>query len=185
DGLVAIRERVGLLQQEPVPLLAARARQHPSPAELEAEELELELAPLDVFARRPVPERAEPTAVPDDRRPRAVAALGDHTLEVGVLEGMVLDVDGQALLAVADRRALGHRPAREHAVDLEPQIVMEPPRRVLVDDEQVAVGRPAVAERLGRARRVALLPVPVEAAARHAAPGTPPATRTDYRPRAR
>src|SRR2546426_142337 len=119
-------------------------------------------SPVGLSARRPVPERAEPAAVPDDRRPRAVAALGDHTLEVGVLEGMVLDVDGQALFAVADRRALGHRPAREHAVDLEPQIVAEPPRRVLVDDEQVAVRRPAVAKRLGRTRGVALLPALVE-----------------------
>src|SRR5206468_1548661 len=169
----------------PLPLLAAHAREHPPPAELEPEQLELELAPRDLLARRPVAERAEPPTIPDDGRSRAVAALGDHTLEVGVLDGMVFDVDGQAPLAVADRRALGHRPAGEHAVDLEPQVVVEPPRRVLVDDEQVAVGRPAVAERLGRARGVALVPVRVEAAARHAAPGSPPATRTDYRPRAR
>jgi len=185
DRLVAVREGVGLLQEEPLPLLAAHAREHPSPAELESKELELELAPRDLLARRPVAERAEPAAVPDDGRPRAVAALGDHALEVGILDWVVLDVDGQAALAVADRGALGHRPAREHAVDLEPQVVVEPPRRVLVDDEQVAVGRPAVAERLGRARGVALVPVLVEAAARHAAPGSPPATRTDYRPRAR
>ena len=173
DRLDAVRERVGLLQEEPLPLLAAHAGEHPPPAELEPKELELELAPRDLLLRRPVAERAEPAAIPDNGRPRAVAALGDHPLEVGVLDGVVLDVDGQAAFAVAHRGALGHRPAREHAVDLEPQVVVEPPRRVLVDDEQVAVGRPAVAERLGRARGIALLPVLVEAAARHAAPQAP------------
>ena len=185
DRLVAVRERVGLLQQEPFPVLAAHAREHPSPTELEAEKLELELAPCDRLTRRPVAEHAEPAAIPDDGRSRAVAALGDHALEVGVFDGMVLDVDRQPPLAVPDRWALGHRPAHEHTVDLEPQIVVEPPRRVLVDDEQVAGRRPPVAERLGRPRGVALVPVLVEAAARHGAPGSPRATRRDCRRRAR
>ena len=42
-------------------------------------------------------------------------------------------------------RAARHRPALHHAVELEPEIVMQARRRVLLDDEVVALARaPAV-----------------------------------------
>src|SRR5262249_51896757 len=34
--------------------------------------------------------------------------------------------------------AAGHRPALHHPVELEPKVVMQPPRRVLLDNESVA-----------------------------------------------
>ena len=91
-------------------------------------------------------DRAVPAAVPDDDRAGAVVAWRDHALEVGVLDRVVLDVDGQALLFRAHRRPLRHRPALEHPVHLEAQVVVEAPRRVLLDDEQSAA-RPGGARR--------------------------------------
>ena len=73
--------------------------------------------------------------VPHDDRARAVAALPDRALEVGVVERVVLDGHRQALLARVGRRALGDGPRLEHAVDLEAEVVVQRARRVLLDDE--------------------------------------------------
>ena len=51
-------------------------------------------------------------AVPDLDRARAVLALRDLALELRVLERVVLDVDGEVLLARLERHALRHRPAK-------------------------------------------------------------------------
>ena len=184
DGLLAVGERVALLEQEPLAVLAAHPREHPLPAELDPVELELELATLHLLGRGPVAEGAVRAAVPDDGRPGAVAALGDHALEVAVLERMVLDVHGQALLAVPDRRPLRHGPAREHTAELEPEVVVEPAGRVLVHDEQVARRGAAPAEGLGRPLRVTLFAVCVERAPSHGVPAAPRATRRGCRRRA-
>src|SRR5439155_1307095 len=82
-----------------------------------------------------------------------------------VLEGMVLDVHGEPLFVRAHRRPLGHGPALQHAVDLQAQIVVEPPRRVLVDDEPAATGLARAAERFRRQRGIPLSPIFLEIAA--------------------
>ena len=89
---------VGLLQQQPVAVLATHARQRPPPAQLEAEQLELELAALDLLARRLGLQELEPAGVPHDRRTGPIVTLWNDALEVGVLDGMVLDVNGQPFL---------------------------------------------------------------------------------------
>ena len=64
---------------------------------------------------------------------------------------MVLDVDGQVALARLERDALGDGPARERAVALEAEVVVEPPRVVALHDEDRGLPfRPAPAERLRR-----------------------------------
>jgi hypothetical protein len=75
---------------------------------------------------------------------------------------MVLDVNGQPLLLGSERGALRHRPALEHAVHLQAHVVVQAAGGVLLDDEQPALAGARRAERLGRARGVALLPVVVE-----------------------
>ena len=88
--------------------------------------------------------RAVAPVVPDDDRARAVVARRDHALEVGVLERVVLDVDGETLLTPGAATAPWDRPALEHPVHLEAQVVVEAPRGVLLDDEEPAgPGRPA------------------------------------------
>ena len=96
-------------------------------------------------------------AVPDLDRARAVLALRDHPLERRVRERVVLDVDGQVLLAGLERDALGHGPARERATALEPEVVVEPRGVVALDDEdRRAFGPPArKTERLGGLLRIA------------------------------
>ena len=85
--------------------------------------------------------------VPDDHRTGAVLALGDDALERGVVERVVLDMDGQPLLRRVEARPARHRPAPQHAVMLQPEIVVQPRRIVLLDDEDAA----------GRLRRRAAL----------------------------
>ena len=100
--------------------------------------------------------------VPDLDRPRAVLAGGDLALERRVLERVVLDVDGQAPAARLERDPLGDGPAGERAPQLEPEVVVQPSRRVLLDDEDGRVAAFPGAERLGRALRIALPPILAE-----------------------
>jgi hypothetical protein len=76
---------------------------------------------------------------------------------------VVLDVDREMPLAAPQRDALGHGPARERSVPLEPEVVVEPARGVALDHEawQLGAGR-TLAERLGRLARTPLAPVLVE-----------------------
>ena len=55
--------------------------------------------------------------------------------EIVVFDRMILNLDRKPLLAGNETRAAGHRPALHYPVEFEPQIVMEPPRRMLLDDE--------------------------------------------------
>src|SRR5205814_6207582 len=84
--------------------------------------------------------------VPDLDGAGAVLPLRDLALEARVLERMVLDVDGEMLLARLERHALRHRPARERAVALEAEVVVEAPRVVALDDEDRLLAAPLPAE---------------------------------------
>ena len=73
-------------------------------------------------------------AVPRDHRARAVLLRWDHVLEVEVLDRMILGLHREDLLVGIQARAARHGEAREHAADLEPQIVVSPRRVVEVHD---------------------------------------------------
>ena len=89
--------------------------------------------------------------------PGAVLAGRDLARERRVLERVVLDVHRERLGAALERNALRDGPRREHAVALEPEVVVEAARGVLLDDEdRRAVIRRGAAERLRRPGRVAL-----------------------------
>ena len=77
-------------------------------------------------------------AVPDLDRAGAVLPGRDLALEVRVVERVVLDVHGQVPLARLERHALGHGPAREHTVALEPEVVVQPAGGVALHDEDAA-----------------------------------------------
>ena len=51
----------------------------------------------------------------------------DDPLEVQVLDGVVFDADGGMFHVRIERRSPGHGPAHQHAADLEPQVVVQPP----------------------------------------------------------
>src|SRR5262249_11662042 len=79
-------------------------------------------------------------SVPDDAVAGAILSVGDAALEVSVLEWVVLGLDRESLLRRVVARALRAGPAREDAVDLEPQVVVEPGRIVLVHHEPKSAG---------------------------------------------
>ena len=150
-----------VLDEQPrLGIVALDLDERPLTLELFALQLELQLALLERDAR--VHDRRPRPAVPEHDGARSVLALRDDTFEGAVLDGVVLDVHGEPLVAGVEGRALGHGPAEQHAVELEPEIVVEPGRGVLLDAVGGPAGRPLLARRLGRLREVALLPVVLE-----------------------
>ena len=73
--------------------------------------------------------------VPEHDRTAAVLSLGNQTLEVRVLDGMVLDHDGQALVAGIVGGSLGHGPAQEDPLPLQAKVVVHPRGDVILDYE--------------------------------------------------
>jgi hypothetical protein len=61
--------------------------------------------------------------------------LGNGAFEIAVIERMILHFDREPLVMGIERRALRHRPGLEDTVELEPQIVMQPARIMLLDHE--------------------------------------------------
>jgi hypothetical protein len=81
---------------------------------------------LDELVRAPVPDLDAAGTILPGR---------DLTLEIGVLQGVILDVDGECALAGLERDTFGHCPAGKRAVALEAEVVVEPPGVVALDDE--------------------------------------------------
>ena len=100
-------------------------------------------------------------AIPDLDRARAVVPLRDLALEAGVVERVILDVDGEMLRSRLERDALRNRPARQRPVALEPEVVVEASRIMALDDEdrllRIVARRPRFlsGERLGSGVRIA------------------------------
>ena len=162
------------LEQQPLLLLIARpafgADQVPAPVELLAIEVEREVA-LGVTLRR-IAFRAPEAAVPDHDRAAAVLAFGDDPLEISVIDGVVLDVDGEALFAGVETWPLGYRPALEHTPEFQPEIVMQPAGRMLLNHEaEPLAGRlRKLAAWLWGFREIALFTVAAEIALNGACP---------------
>ena len=109
----------------------------PTAVQLLAVELELEMALGKALVR--IADRFPAAAIPDDHRAAAILALRDRALEVAIFERVILDMDRQTLLARHQARPARHRPALQHAVHLEPQIVVQASGGVLLDDVAVAL----------------------------------------------
>ncbi len=146
---------VAVLDQQPVGPRCRRCvvlhpHQHPAAVQPLAVQRELQVALRQALLRRHALRRPV-AAVPQLHRAAAVLALGDGALEVAVVERVVLDLHGQALVVRVERGAAGHRPGLEHAVEFEPQVVMQPGGVVLLDDEAQRVGGRDAASPLGSA----------------------------------
>lgn len=159
------RRLVVRLEQQPVLVLLARLRaqahEMPLAFQLLAVQLELQMAFLEAESRI---ELGRPRAfVPDHDRAAAVLALRDDALEAAIVERMVLGRHRQPLLAGDQARPLRHRPALQHAVHLQPEVIVQPPRRMLLDDIGIAASaRRRLARRLRRPREIALGIIGVE-----------------------
>ena len=131
---------VALLDQQPLVLLVvagpARVHEHPAALQPLAGDPDLELALLQPLVR--VADRLPGPGVPEHDGAASVLSLGDGALEVAVLQGVVLHVDGEAADLGVQAGSLGDRPAEQHAVELEPQVVVQAACGVLLDAEQAA-----------------------------------------------
>ena len=121
-----------LAQDEPVLLVPVEMRRDERPGSAEPLALEQHREAtvgllLEKLVRPPVP---------DLHRPRAVLARRDLALEARVVERVVLDVHGEPAVTRVEGDALGDGPARQGAVTLETEVVVEPPCVVALDDEE-------------------------------------------------
>ena len=162
---LAARRRVALLDEQPGVLALAVARTHahqgPVALQLVAGQAEFQLARRMAGARVAV---WLPLAfVPHDHFTGAVMAGGNGAFEAGVVQRMVLDFDRHAARLRIQARTLGHRPALERAVELEPKVVMQLPGRMLLHHEaQRRLAGGVLAARLGRGLEVALVAIALQ-----------------------
>src|SRR4029079_5650671 len=154
-------EFVGRLDEQPRLLPFARTLAHahkmPMAAQLLAMQLEIEMAFLHPLVR--IVLRRPAAAVPDHHGAAAVLVLRDGAFELIVFERMVLDVDGETLVARNEARAPRHRPAQPHAVEFEAKIVVQPSRVVLLYDVAEALLAAGLAARFGGLAEVAFFPI--------------------------
>ena len=107
--------------------------------------------------------RLPTAAIPDHDGAAAVLPLRNGPFECVVLDRMIFHVDREALLARNKTRTAGDRPALHHAVELEPQVVMQATRRVFLDDELIAFGMRGAPARLRGDVELALLAICLKA----------------------
>ncbi|KAG1251901.1 hypothetical protein G6F68_012041 [Rhizopus microsporus] len=128
---------VAVLDQQPcrllVGFLALHADQRPAALHFRALQLEFQVPVAVALAR--IADRHPAALVPDDDLAGAVPALGYLAFELGVREGMIFHLHGHALDGGIVAGALGHRPALHRAVQLQPEVIMQPAGPVLLDDE--------------------------------------------------
>ena len=116
-GIAGLGRLVAVLDQHPggaPTAVALGAHQHPRTVHAAAFHDELQFALgqgradlLKTLFGRPI------AAFPQHHRAAAILALGDRALEVAVVEGMVLDLHGQATIGRVQRGPLGHGPRLE------------------------------------------------------------------------
>ena len=159
-AVVGLSIAVGDLLEHPrLGLLAGlrlQAEHHPFALHPLTLEREVEMAFLDRLARVLARVGDPPALVPQHHRPAAIFALGNGALKRAIVERMVLGPHRQPVLAGVQARPLGNRPALEHAVELQPEVPMEPRGVVLLDDEAVAFALEPAALGLLRLREIAL-----------------------------
>ena len=162
DAGLVLHVPVLLLDEEPVVSVLARLglQPHEHPGALEAPAVQHELQLAVAQARLDVAERFPEPLVPEHHRAAAVLALRNGSLEVAVLQRMVLHVHGQPLVARVVRGPLGHRPAQQHPVPFQAQVVVVAAGQVVLHEEpQAPRGLAAHALRLGGSVEIALLVV--------------------------
>ena len=118
-------------------IASAGPHQHPRSLQLVSVQRELEIA----FLQRGID-------VGDFRRPRAAVpehhdagavALRNDAFELAVVQRMILDVHRQPLRLRVERRPFRHRPRQQHAVVLEPEVVVQVAGQVFLHAEERAL----------------------------------------------
>src|SRR5208337_4610144 len=107
---------------------------------------------------------APKAAIPDHDRAPAIFALGNDPFEIAVIDRVILNLNGEALLTRIEAWAFCDCPAFIDAAEFQPEIVMKLPGSVLLDDEaQPLTGlRHNGSAWLRRFRKIPLFPVAAE-----------------------
>ena len=160
-----------MFDQEPVGALApvavvTHAHQHKAAVQLVAMQREFQVAfPESLLGIVGFPI----AAVPELHGAAAILALRNGAFEIAVVERMVFHFHRQPLVARIERGPPGDRPGFEDAIELEPEIVMQARRIMLLDHETPLLRRldRRIAARLGGLFEIPLLPVGGEVSQGH------------------
>jgi hypothetical protein len=131
-------ELVVLVQQQPLlsrRRIATGADEHKAPAQFVAGHVDVNFALGHGPGRIVGLGRRPGTGVPHDDVAAAVLAGRYDALEVDVLHRMVLDMEGRAPHSGVQRRTLRHGPTHQHTVDLQSEVVVQPPGPVSLHHE--------------------------------------------------
>ncbi|MCY1229696.1 hypothetical protein D9M72_420720 [compost metagenome] len=109
------------------------AYQFPTACQLFSVQIEEQLACGHTFTR--IAYWLPRATIPDNHRAGAILFGRDLSLKIGIVERVVLHMDRDTLFAGIVARALGHRPTEQHAIEFEPEIVVQPLRPMLLDHE--------------------------------------------------
>src|SRR5690606_22867549 len=107
-------------------------------------------------------------------RAAAVFALGNRAFERRVIEGVIFRAHGESLDAGVAAWAIRHGPAFENAVQLQPEIVVQTPGIVLLDEVRMAGCCAGRAGWLGGAREVPLAAICLKRLAKQGGGVIPP-----------
>src|SRR3984893_10912870 len=83
--------------------------------------------------------RLPSATIPDDHRAGTIFALRNIALKIEVFDRVVLGANRKPLFTGRQAWAFGDSPTFQDPVNLEPQIVMQPARRVFLNDELSAL----------------------------------------------
>jgi len=140
---------------------AVHAHEMPAPVQLLALKAEIEMTFLvsgvRVTLRIPLP------AIPNHDRAGAVLRRGDGALECVVFDRMIFDVDRQAFFARNEAWAARHGPALHYSPEFQPQVVVQPPRCMFLDDELMSLRAVHAPPRLRRDVELALPAIDLKA----------------------
>src|SRR3984893_16499812 len=134
-----------MLDQKPIGPFAAgpvlfHADENPAAVQTLSLQDEFKVAASKRFLWRLVAFGLPISAVPELNRPAAIFALGDRSLEVPIIEWMILDLDREPLVMGIERWDAGDGPRFKDTIELKSKIVMQPRCRMLLDDEPPPIG---------------------------------------------
>lgn len=164
--IVFDRERIVVFDQQPIcPLAAvaiiAHAHQHEAAVQALALQGELEVAFCQRLLRALISFRFPIAPIPEHDRAAAVLTFRNGAFEVAIVQRVILDLDCQPLVVRVEGWAFGDSPGFKDAIELEPQVVVQPGGIMFLDDEATAIatGELRIAARLRRLLKVALRPI--------------------------
>ena len=153
---------VALLDQQPVVLVALVAARAAAPAPIcpAAARRAGSKASLPFFSASSTSPllRLPGAAVPQHHGAAAIFAFRNRAFELAVFDRVILDMHREPLVVRILARALRHRPAHQHAVPFQAEVVVQPARVVLLDQiaQLACPDLRGVALRLRGAREIAL-----------------------------